>query len=109
MLGSNCTVSETDCPGFKVAGKVTPEIEKPAPDSVAACIVRAAVPVEVIVTDCVLGTFTTTLPNAKVEVLMPNADVAAFGCNVKLFDMPTALAVSVTGWFGTTAATLAEN
>ena len=90
-------MSETDCPGFNVAGKVSSGIVKPAPTSVAACIVKGAVPVEVILMDCVSGLFKTTLPNAKVETLMLRADVAAFSCRVKLFEVPTALAVRVTG------------
>jgi hypothetical protein len=49
-VGSNCTVTEPVCPGFKVAGKLAPSREKPAPLSVTELTVTASVPVDVRVT-----------------------------------------------------------
>lgn len=48
--------------GFRVSGKVAPEIEKPVPDTLAELIVTACAPFDVSVTTCVLGVLRTTLP-----------------------------------------------
>ena len=82
--------------GFSVNGKLAPEIENPAPLTVSALIVTAAVPVEVRVTVCVVAEFTFMLPNATVEALTLRVGVLAPNCNAKVFALPPALAVSVT-------------
>ena len=64
-MGSNCTFRVTDWPGFKVTGKVAPEIVKPVPVNAAELIVTAAVPLELSVTGSVVGVFNVTLPNAR--------------------------------------------
>ena len=46
VVGSNCTSRVALCPGFRVRGRVSPEIVKPAPLVVAALIVTAVEPVE---------------------------------------------------------------
>jgi len=51
-LGANCTLSVAVWPGFKVRGKVAPDMVKAAPVSVAVLIVTGVFPVEVKVTDC---------------------------------------------------------
>ena len=58
----NCTVSVADWLGFRVSGKLAPETLKSAPVTVAALIVTAADPVDVIVIDFVEGVFSGTLP-----------------------------------------------
>ena len=84
-------------PGFNVSGNAAPDNVKPAPVSVAPFIVTATVPVEVKVTGCgVAVVFTTTLPNAKLVVLMLSAGTAAFNCRAKVLDTLPALAVIVT-------------
>ena len=55
-----------------MAGKVAPEIEKPAPARVAEFTVTGAVPEEVRVSVLVEVEFSTTLPNAIVPLLMVN-------------------------------------
>lgn len=50
VVGLNCTASVTVCFGFKVTGKLAPEIVKPAPLMVAAVTCTGAVPVEARVT-----------------------------------------------------------
>ena len=57
VVGSNCTFSVTDWPGFKVTGNVAPDIVKPVTVSAAELMVTGAVPVEVNVTGCVEGVF----------------------------------------------------
>jgi hypothetical protein len=71
-VGSNCTFSVTDCVGFKVTGKVAPDIVKPAPLRVPEVMVTGAVPVDVNVTGCVDAVFTVTLPNVKLAALIVN-------------------------------------
>lgn len=65
----------TDWLGVNVIGKVPAVIEKPAPDNVAEFTVTDAVPVDVSVTDWVAGELSTTLPKARLLVLMLNVDV----------------------------------
>ena len=98
-VGSNCTSSVTAKLGFKVTGKVAPDIVKPVPLNVAELIVTGAVPAEVNVTGSVDGVFTVTLPNAKLAALMVNVGIvvpAAFSCRAKVLETPPALAVRVT-------------
>ena len=96
-MGSNSTLSVACWPGFNVIGKVAPEIAKPAPVTAAALTVTGAVPVEVKVTGWgVAAVFSTTLPNAKLVVLMVSAGTAAFNCRAKVLDTLPALAVIVT-------------
>jgi hypothetical protein len=64
-VGSNFTLSVADWVGFRVTGKVAPDIVKPVPVNVAELMVTGAVPVEVNVTGSVDGVFTVTLPNAR--------------------------------------------
>jgi hypothetical protein len=72
VVGSNSTSTVTDCFGFKVTGKVAPDIVKPVPASVAELMVTGAVPVDVNVTGCVDAVFTVTLPNVKLAALIVN-------------------------------------
>ena len=93
----NTTLSVACWPGFNVIGKVAPEIAKPAPVTATALTVTGAVPVEVKVTGWgVAAVFSTTLPNAKLVVLMLSAGTAAFNCRAKVLDTLPALAVIVT-------------
>ena len=99
VVGSNCTSSVTAKLGFKVTGKVAPDIVKPVPLNVAELIVTGAVPAEVNVTGSVDGVFTVTLPNAKLVALMVNVGTvvpAAFSCRANVLETPPALAVRVT-------------
>jgi hypothetical protein len=71
-VGSNCTFSVADCPGFKVTGNVAPDTVKPFPLGVAELIVTGAVPVEVNVRGSLAGVFTVTLPNVRLAALSVN-------------------------------------
>ena len=62
VVGSKATVSVAVWPGFRVSGKLTPDILKPDPVTLPALRIRAAVPDEVSVTDCVAGVFKFTSP-----------------------------------------------
>ena len=95
-MGSNCTLKVTDWVGFKVTGKVAPDIVKPVPLNAAELMVTGPVPVEVNVTGSVDAVFTVTLPNAKLAGLMVNVGTAAFNCRPKVRETPPALAVRVT-------------
>jgi hypothetical protein len=90
-------VTTAACPGFKVAGKLPPETEKPVPEIESELIVTATVPLEVIVTDFVTAVPTDTLPNDNDVADRLNAGVAAFSCNAKLCDelLPFAVRVAV--------------
>jgi hypothetical protein len=99
VVGSNCTSNVTAKLGFKVTGKVAPDIVKPVPLKVAELIVTGAVPAEVNVTGSVDEVFTVTLPNVKLAALMVNVGTvvpAAFSCRANVLDTPPALAVRVT-------------
>ncbi len=77
VAGSNCTFSVIDCVGFKVTGKVAPDIVKPVPVSVPELTVTGAVPVEVNVTGCVDDASTVTLPNVRLAALIVNCGLDA--------------------------------
>ena len=108
-VGSNCTSSVIARVGFKVTGKVAPDIVKPVPVNVAELMVTGAVPVEVSVTGSVDGVFTVTLPNARLAGLMVNVGTPAFSCRAKVLETPPALAVSVTACAVETDDTVAVN
>ena len=95
-MGSNFTLRVADWVGFRVTGKVAPDIVKPVPVNVAELMVTGAVPVEVNVTGSVDAVFTVTLPNARLAGLMVNVGTAAFNCRPKVRETPPALAVRVT-------------
>ncbi len=65
---------------------------KPVPVTVPALTVTAPLPVEVKVTDCVVGVFTFTLPKAKLAELRLNVGTVEPSCNVKVAGEPKALA-----------------
>jgi hypothetical protein len=75
VTGSNCTFRVTDWVGFKVTGKVAPDIVKPAPLRVPELMVTGAVPVEVSVTGFMDAVFSVTLPNAKLAELTVSSGV----------------------------------
>jgi hypothetical protein len=108
-VGSNFTFSFAVCPGAKVDGKLTPEMVKPVPVSVAELTVTGAVPLEERTTDWVVGVFTTTLPNATLVVLKLSVGTGAFTCKIKVLDTLPALAPSVTVWLLVAADTVAVN
>jgi hypothetical protein len=82
--------------GFRVSGKVTPEMVYPLPVRVAALTVTATVPVEDRVSVCVAGVFTLTLPNPMLPALTLSVGTPAPNCNAKICATLPALAVSVT-------------
>jgi hypothetical protein len=59
-VGRNCTLSVAVWEGFKVSGKVLPDMLKPVPVKAAPPIVTGSVPVDVNSMDCVAEAFTTT-------------------------------------------------
>jgi hypothetical protein len=94
--------------GFSVNGNVAPVTENPAPETVAEFTVTEAVPVDVRVTGCVAGVSSTTLPKARLVVLMLKVEVPpAFNCRPKVLVRPPALAESVTVWSAVNAETAA--
>jgi len=81
-MGSNCTCSVAAWFGVNVTGNVTPEILKPVPAIVAELMVSVPLPLEVSVTDCVVGEFRFTFPNDRLPALRVSAGSAAFNCRV---------------------------
>ena len=75
-MGSNCTLKVTDWVGFKVTGKVAPDMVKPVPLNPAELMVTGAVPVEVNVNGSVDAVFTVTLPNERLAALTLNCGLA---------------------------------
>ena len=97
--GAKRTESDADWPGFSVSGNEAPETENPLPDTVAALIVRAPVPLEVSVSVCVAAEFTTELPKASVLALrLSPAVVVGFAVTFRLVDTPPELPVMVAVW-----------
>jgi hypothetical protein len=83
------------CPGFNVTGNFAPGNENPVPLTLPALTVKAPVPDEVMVTDCVAGVFIWTLPNPTVVELRLRLVVVAFRVRANVFDTPAAVAVNV--------------
>lgn len=78
-VGSNCKFKVTDCPALRTTGKVPPFRLKPVPATTAELTVTDCVPVDVSVTDCVVGVFRFTLPKAIVVAF--TVSVAAPGAS----------------------------
>jgi hypothetical protein len=93
--GSNCTSSVEACPGFSVIGNFAPGSEYPVPLADPALIVTGAVPVDVIVTDCVAGVFRLTVPKATLLLPKVRVGVVVFSVRANVFEIPPAVAVSV--------------
>lgn len=96
LVGSNCTLRVAVWPGFRVTGKFIPDIENPEPLKVAELTVTEAVPVEVRVTDCVVGVPMTVLPNEMLVALMLSVEVPVVNWITKVSVTPPAVAVRVT-------------
>jgi len=78
VVGSNSTPSVAVCPGVSVTGNVGPdESVKLVPVTVAELTVTDVVPEEVRLTSCVVGVFSTTLPNGTLVALMLSVGAAA--------------------------------
>lgn len=108
-VGLNCTVRLRDWPEFKVTGKVAPVTEKPVPEMLTELMVTAAVPVELNVSDCVIGLFRIVLPKEMVVAFTDNTAVAAVNCSETDFDVLPLVALSFTDCEVVTAATFAVN
>ena len=76
-MGSNCTLSVTDWFGFKVTGKVAPDMVKPVPVKSAELMVTGAVPLDVKVTGWVEAVFTVTSPKVRVPALSVSCGLSA--------------------------------
>jgi hypothetical protein len=109
VAGSNCTSSVIARFGFKVTGKVAPDIVKPVPLNDSELMVTGAVPVEVNITGSADGVLTVTLPKARLSGLIVNVGTAAFNCRAKVLETPPALAVRVTACAVETDDTVAVN
>jgi hypothetical protein len=69
VVGLNRTCSVIDWVGFRVAGRLPPTMEKPAPVIAAEFTVTGEVPVEVKVKACVVAVFVVTLPKLRLAAL----------------------------------------
>jgi hypothetical protein len=88
MVGLNFTLSVTVWAGPNVSGNTAPFTVNSAPVSLAALIIKGALPLEVIVTDCVRAAFNGASPNATVVVLIVRMGVYAFNCKTIRSDTP---------------------
>ena len=70
IAGINSTFNVAVCPGFKVTGKLIPEIVNPLPLTVSALTVTGADPEEVRTIDCDAAFFNATLPKDTLCALM---------------------------------------
>jgi hypothetical protein len=112
VAGSKLTSRVNAKVGFKVTGKVAPDMVKPVPLKVAELIVMGAVPVDMRVTGSVAAVFTVTFPKPKLAVLMFNAATfaaEAFKAITKVLEAPPILAVKVTACAVVTADTVTAN
>jgi hypothetical protein len=96
-------------PGFSVIGNLARGKENPAPLTVPALTVAAALPDDVIVTDCVADVLSWTLPKATLDVLNVRVGVAEFSVSANVFEILPAVAVRVPVWVELTAVAVAEN
>ena len=71
--GLNWTDRVSDCPDFRVAGRLAPETENPVPAIEPDLIVTAEVPVDVTVTDFDAAVPTAMFPKFRFDVLRVNA------------------------------------
>lgn len=108
-VGSKVRVTDIVWPGFSVAGRLVGEAEKPLPVTVTEFTVTGPVPLDVNVTVCVVGLFTTTLPNETVVAFRLNAGEAAFSCSETVFEVLPVVAVIVADCALLTEATFAVN
>jgi hypothetical protein len=81
----------------------------PEPAATIELTVTEAVPADVKVTDCVVGVFSITLPNAKLVALMVSVGTTAVNCKAKFSETLPAVAVSVTACAELTVDTVAVN
>jgi hypothetical protein len=79
----------------------------PAPLTDPALIVTGAVPVDVIVTDCVAGVFRLTVPKATLELPKVSVGTVAFSVRANVLEIPPAVADSVAVWLVLTAVAVA--
>jgi hypothetical protein len=68
-VGANSTFRVIALLGFNVAGNVAPDTVKPVPVKAAELMVTGAEPLEVKVTDFLIGVFNATVPNDKLVAL----------------------------------------
>ncbi len=94
-VGSNSMFNVAVCPGFRVSGKLTPDMLKPVPVTAPALMISGAVPDEVSVTDCVAGVFRPTSPNATLVEFSVKPGTAAPSSIAQVFFTSPAVAVSV--------------
>jgi hypothetical protein len=90
-----------------VTGSPSPGIENPLPVTVAPATITAVLPVEDRTSCCVAAELTGTLPNERLDELMPSTGAAAPRCTAKVRATPPTLAVSVAAWIDVTAETFA--
>lgn len=109
VVGSKVRVVIVVCPGLRFKGKLTGDIENPLPVTEMEFTVTTAVPLEVKVTFCVVGVFTTALPKGMLVALALSTGVAALSCSETDLEVDPVVAARVTDCAVVTEATLAVN
>jgi len=92
-----------------VTGNVAPDTENPAPVAVADFTVTLPDPVELSVSDWVVGLFNVVLPNEMLVAFTDSTAVPAFNCRLSDFDTLPVEAVSFTDCAVVTERTVAAN
>ena len=95
-VGSNTILSVAVWLGFKVNGKVNPEMVKPVPLTVAPFMVSAKVPLDERISVCVAGVLITTSPKPTVAEFTVSVGPPAPSCRVKVLVALLMLAIRVT-------------
>lgn len=109
VVGSNVNVMFVACPGFSVRGRVIGDIENPVPVTVIELTITADVPLDVSVTTCVVGVFTTTLPKEMLVAFTLSAAAAALSCSETVREVLPVVAVRVADCVLVTELTFAVN
>ena len=86
-----------------------PETANPLPEIEAALMVRAMLPDELSVTDCVVEEFSCTVPKLRLDELTARPAIAALSCRAALADDPLADAVMLAVCAVVTAEAVAVN
>ena len=93
VCGLKVRGTDTVWPGFKVAGRLTADAEKPEPITAIEFTVTAAVPVDVSIMVCVVGLLMTTAPKGILLAFTLRVGVAAFNCRATDFEVLAVVAV----------------
>jgi len=109
VVGLKVRVRLSVCPGFKVAGRLTADAEKPLPVTAIEFTVTAAVPLDVRVMVWLVELLTAIPPNEMLVAFTLSVGVPALSCNETVREVLPVVAVTVADCELPTEATFAVN